>query len=111
MSAELVKRLRTKNTAHVDADIWMMDAANRIEALEAENALLGERNIELRQAGEEALSIVEADYAVSRKLIDILQRENEALRAAANQARLAFAGYVSVDSAVRKLDALAGHVG
>jgi hypothetical protein len=36
--SDIVKRLRDRNVSHVDADIWMMDAADRIEALEAQLA-------------------------------------------------------------------------
>jgi cell division septum initiation protein DivIVA len=34
MTDDLVKRLRSKIVSHVDADIWMNDAADRIEELE-----------------------------------------------------------------------------
>lgn len=40
------------------------------------------------------------------KAIRKLTAERDALRAACNQARLAFAGYVSVQSAINMLDAL-----
>lgn len=39
---ELVKRLQSRIVTHVDADIWMLEAADRIEALAAENAALRE---------------------------------------------------------------------
>ena len=35
MSYDLVKRLRSGNVNHIDADIWMSEASYRIEALEA----------------------------------------------------------------------------
>ncbi|WP_422028083.1 hypothetical protein [Roseovarius sp.] len=38
--------------------------------------------------------------------IEALQAERDRLREACNQARLAFAGFVSVESAINKLDAL-----
>ena len=35
MSDDLVKRLRSKIIIHTDAAVWMLDAADRIEELEA----------------------------------------------------------------------------
>jgi hypothetical protein len=35
MSNDLVKRLRSKIIVHTDAAVWMLEAADRIEELEA----------------------------------------------------------------------------
>jgi hypothetical protein len=40
MSDDLVKRLRSKIMVHTDAAVWMLEAADRIEELEAENEKL-----------------------------------------------------------------------
>ena len=51
-----------------------------------------------------------ADYLISEanmiEDIEQLRAENAQLRETTNQCRLAFAGYVSVQSAINKLDAL-----
>jgi len=69
----------------------------RIEALEAELA--------------SGSFYKESDIDAWQNRIEALEVENARLRDATNQARLAFAGYVSVDSAVRKLDTLAERAG
>ena len=46
------------------------------------------------------------DYKEAADALEALQAERDRLREACNQARLAFAGFVSVESAINKLDAL-----
>lgn len=46
------------------------------------------------------------DLAAAKARIAAIAAERDRLRDACNTARLAFAGYVSADTAIRKLDAL-----
>jgi prefoldin subunit 5 len=54
MSDDLVKRLRSKIIVHTDAAVWMLEAADRIEELEAENENLKANLTHLRQTCQRA---------------------------------------------------------
>jgi len=56
MSDDLVKRLRSKIIVHTDTAVWMVEAADRIEELEAENKLLNEQMAAIEEHGTESLN-------------------------------------------------------
>ena len=92
MTDELVKKLRERGGQ------WPVAAADRIEQLTSEAAKM----------------LAEQDSDYNRKTNDMIERhaeqvkaltaDNEQMRNALNQSRLAFAGYVSVQSAINLIE-------
>ncbi len=112
---DLVKRLLVGACAQNDV-AWslMREAADRIKALTAEhNATLARlagavaREIALTAERDNALNHLDSErYSVEvlEKRVAKFMADNARLREALNQSRLAFAGYVSVQSAMDLID-------
>ena len=92
MTDDLVKKLRERGGQ------WPVAAADRIEALTAEAAkMLAEQDIEYNRK-------TNAMIERHAKQVKALTADNEQMRNALNQSRLAFAGHVSVQSAIDMID-------
>ena len=118
MTDELVKRLLS--LADCDARSGeplgkcMREAAERIEQLQAQNLRLSGMCYDLTALDAAVKMLSERDFEYNRKTNDMIERhaeqmkalndDNARLREALNQSRLAFAGYVSVQSAIDLID-------
>ena len=83
MSDELVKRLQSGNTNHVDADIWMSEAAARISALE--DALA--KADELAGAVDHERNMVCQDFGMQQKCAETVDSTLTAYRQARDATR------------------------
>jgi septal ring factor EnvC (AmiA/AmiB activator) len=117
MLEALAARLAADAKAHEkEIAVWSENYAameRKLAEVEAEIAtkfwagLDDRKEVTARLAEVEAdLAEAEEDLTIALAKLAIAEAENVKLRDACNQARLAFAGYVSVQSALNKLDAL-----
>ena len=122
MTDELVKRLRTswdtQRSIMLQTDAWMSErhlAADRIEALTAERERLalaicggedapGYANAQTVETLEHVAKQNQQSHGETINSLLAAKAENARLREALNQSRLAFAGYVSVQSAIDLID-------